>query len=80
MPTYTYTALTGKGEEVKGTAEAVDRNHVIADLRDQGLFPTRVREVGARKPANEPTSPFSMSAACTTSRSSSTIPTRSIRS
>ena len=54
MPEYKYSALTAKGEEVKGTVEAVDKMGAIHAVREQGLFPTKVRNINGQEPQNEP--------------------------
>lgn len=42
MAEYKYHALTGKGEEVKGSVDAGSRMEAFHKLRDLGLFPTKL--------------------------------------
>ena len=44
MPTFTYTAKDKTGQEVQQTQDASSKDALIKSLRDQGLFPTSVRE------------------------------------
>ena len=54
MPEYKYNALTAKGEEVKGMVEAADKMAAIHAIREQGLFPTKVRNMNGQEPQHEP--------------------------
>jgi type IV pilus assembly protein PilC len=47
MPTYTFAAMDANGKEQTGTVEASGQGAAISIIREQGLFPTRVEEVGA---------------------------------
>jgi len=49
MARFRYIAMDGKGAEVEGVIEAGSQNQAVSALRGQGLFPTRVSEVGARQ-------------------------------
>jgi len=49
MARFRYIAMDGKGAEVEGVIEAGSQNQAVSALRGQGLFPTRVAEVGARQ-------------------------------
>ncbi len=44
MPTFTYTAKDKTGQEVQQTQEASSKDALIKSLRDQGLYPTSVKE------------------------------------
>jgi type IV pilus assembly protein PilC len=44
MPTYAYEAVTAQGKAVKGTMEAKTSDEALAQLRQQGMFPSGVRE------------------------------------
>jgi type IV pilus assembly protein PilC len=46
MGRFRYIAMDGKGAEVEGVIEAGSQNAAVSALRGQGLFPTRVAEVG----------------------------------
>ncbi|MBI4028559.1 MAG: type II secretion system F family protein [Verrucomicrobia bacterium] len=49
MPKFTYTAMDAKGAEKKGALDADSQNGAITQLRELGLFPTNVVEVGGDK-------------------------------
>ncbi len=52
MPRFEYTALDARGAESQGVVEASSQNDVVAQLRQQGFFPTSVAPEGqAKKPA-----------------------------
>ena len=53
MPTFTYKALDAKGNEQSGTIEAANSLEAISLLRNQNLFPTKVRRI-AGKEVNKP--------------------------
>jgi type IV pilus assembly protein PilC len=56
MPQFAYTAMDSKGAEKSGTVEADSQNTAINQLRDKGMFPTNVVEVGggaAAKPKKQ---------------------------
>lgn len=46
MPSYAYTALDARGQEVRDTLEAATEQEVIAALRQAGYYPTSVIEAG----------------------------------
>lgn len=46
MPSYTYTALDARGQEVSDTLEAGSEQEAIAALRQAGYYPTSVLEAG----------------------------------
>ena len=52
MAVYRYAALTPKGEEVSGTVEANSEKEAIHRLRDEGVFPTKVRSIGGSPKGN----------------------------
>jgi type IV pilus assembly protein PilC len=49
MPRFDYTALDARGAESQGTVEAATQNDVVAQLRQQGFFPTSVVPEGQGK-------------------------------
>jgi type IV pilus assembly protein PilC len=50
MPVFHYEALDANGKEVKSDIEALSSKEAISKIRNQGLFPTKVRaKGGARK-------------------------------
>jgi type IV pilus assembly protein PilC len=49
MPTFTFEAMNKSGQEVKNEIEAASNEEAIARIRQQGLFPTKVREKSAKK-------------------------------
>ena len=52
MPRFEYTALDARGTESTGIVEAATQNEVVAQLRQQGFFPTSVVLEGqGKKPA-----------------------------
>ena len=52
MPRFEYTALDARGAESTGVVEAASQNDVVAQLRQQGFFPTSVAPEGqGKKPA-----------------------------
>lgn len=46
MPSYAYTALDARGQEVRDTLEAATEQEVVAALRQAGYYPTSVAEAG----------------------------------
>ncbi len=46
MARFRYIAMDGKGAEVEGVIESGSQNQAVSTIRAQGLFPTRVSEVG----------------------------------
>ncbi len=62
MPIYQYTAMDSGGKEKKGRLEADSENAVTSALKEQGLFPTSIKEdkaksKGARATPGAPTQP-----------------------
>ncbi len=51
MPTYTYEAMNAMGQETKGEIEALNTEDAIAKIREQGLFPTKIKEKSAKRGA-----------------------------
>jgi type IV pilus assembly protein PilC len=49
MPTFVFEAMNKSGQEVKNEIEAETHEEAIARIRQQGLFPTKVREKSAKK-------------------------------
>jgi type IV pilus assembly protein PilC len=49
MPKFEYTALDARGAESQGVVEASSQNDVVAQLRQQGFFPTSVAPEGQAK-------------------------------
>lgn len=62
MARFRYIAMDGKGAEVDGVIEAGSQNQAVSAIRAQGLFPTRVSEVGGGK-SPKTTAPRQKSAA-----------------
>ncbi len=48
MARFRYIAMDGNGAEVEGVIDAGGQNQAVSAIRAQGLFPTRVSEVGAK--------------------------------
>jgi type IV pilus assembly protein PilC len=46
MPKYTFTALDARGKESKGEVDADSQTSALGRIREKGLFPTNVTEVG----------------------------------
>jgi type IV pilus assembly protein PilC len=46
MPTYAYTALDARGQEINNTIDAPDENQAVQALRQAGYYPTSVMEAG----------------------------------
>lgn len=46
MPKFKYTAMDSKGREVQEVIEAESQAKAVAGIRERGLFPTTVVEVG----------------------------------
>ena len=58
MPLYQYAAMDATGKERKGQKEAANEEAVTAFLKDQGMFPTsikQVRKIEKKKAAPQPT-------------------------
>jgi type IV pilus assembly protein PilC len=51
MPTFQYEAMNESGKPQKGTVNAASSEDAIARIRNQGLFPTSVREQKVKKQA-----------------------------
>ncbi len=49
MPVFQYEALDGNGKEVKGDIEALSNKEAISKIRNQGMFPTKVKAKGGAK-------------------------------
>ncbi len=56
MSTYLYEAMNAAGHEEKGEIEAVTTEEAISKIREQGLFPTKVKEKSGKKKAGAETS------------------------
>src|ERR1019366_5800681 len=46
MPKYDYVALDNRGKESKGTLEVASQNEAIGRVKEMGLFPTKIVEIG----------------------------------
>jgi len=49
MPTFLFEAMNKSGQEVKNEIEAESHEEAISRIRQQGLFPTKVREKAVKK-------------------------------
>ena len=49
MATFSYEAMNSAGQEVKSEIEAITTEEAISKIREQGLFPTKVKEKTSRK-------------------------------
>ena len=49
MATYQYEAMNAAGQEVKAEIEAATTEEAIAKIREEGLFPTKVKEKAGKK-------------------------------
>jgi type IV pilus assembly protein PilC len=49
MPMFTFEAMNKSGQEVKNEIEATTHEEAITRIRQQGLFPTKVREKSTKK-------------------------------
>ncbi|TYO97563.1 type II secretion system protein F (GspF) [Geothermobacter ehrlichii] len=49
MPIFDYSGFDSQGKKVSGSLEAAGRRAAIAQLRQQGTFPTELREQGVRQ-------------------------------
>jgi len=63
MARFRYIAMDGKGAEVEGVIEAGSQNQAVSAIRAQGLFPTRVSEVGGGKAPSKTAAPQRKTAA-----------------
>ena len=50
MPKFSYIALDAAGQEQKGTIDASNQTDAISNIREKGLFPTDIDEIGAAGP------------------------------
>lgn len=50
MAKFSYVALDARGQEQQGTIDAPNQNDAIAQLRQNGLFPTSISEGGGKAP------------------------------
>ena len=60
MPLYQYAAMDATGRERKGQKEAANEEAVTAFLKEQGMFPTsikQVRKVEVKKAVKQPKKP-----------------------
>ena len=53
MPTFNYEAMDSMGQEVKDSIEALSADEALSKIRNQGLYPTKVKEKGARRVKKE---------------------------
>jgi type IV pilus assembly protein PilC len=49
MPTFHYEAMNAQGQEVKDVVEALSTEEAISKIRNQGFFPTKIKEKGGKK-------------------------------
>ena len=49
MPTFQYEAMNAQGQEVKDELDALSQEEAISKIRNQGYFPTKIREKGGRR-------------------------------
>jgi type IV pilus assembly protein PilC len=49
MPVFQYQALDANGKEAKGEIEALSNKEAISKIRNQGMFPTKVKAKGGAK-------------------------------
>lgn len=49
MPKFSYVAMDKIGKETKGTLEVANQNEAIGRVKEMGLFPTKIVELGAEK-------------------------------
>ena len=50
MPKFRFVAMDAKGQETEGVLDAENQNRLIGALREKGLFPTKVEEIGRKGP------------------------------
>ena len=48
MPKFRFVAMDAKGQETEGVMDAENQNRLIGTLREKGLFPTKVEEIGKK--------------------------------
>ncbi len=53
MPTFHYEAMDSMGQEVKDTIDALSSDEALSKIRNMGLYPTKVKEKGARRTKKE---------------------------
>ena len=53
MPTFQYEAMDSMGQEVKDSIEALSSDEALSKIRNMGLYPTKVKEKGARRVKKE---------------------------
>lgn len=53
MPTFQYEAMNAQGQEVKDVVEALSTEEAISKIRNQGFFPTKIKEKGGKKRERE---------------------------
>ncbi len=56
MPKFRFVAMDAKGHETEGVMDAENQNRLIGALREKGLFPTKVEELG-KKPGGSASKP-----------------------
>ncbi len=49
MARFRYIAMDGSGAEVEGVVEAASQNAAVSAIKAQGMFPTRVSQVGGKR-------------------------------
>lgn len=54
MPKFRFVAMDAKGRETDGVIEAESQTRAISMVREKGMFPTSVVEMGARQKAAQP--------------------------
>ncbi len=57
MPKFKFTAMDAKGRETQDVIEADSQARAIAMVREKGLFPTNVSEIGAKAAPGKPGGP-----------------------
>ncbi len=62
MPKFRFVAMDAKGQETEGVLDAENQNRLIGLLREKGLFPTKVEELGKKQGAGAPGKPGSAAA------------------
>ncbi|HSI86925.1 MAG: type II secretion system F family protein [Candidatus Methylacidiphilales bacterium] len=61
MPKFTYSAVDSRGVQQSGTVDASDTNEATVQIRQLGLFPTRVAEISAQAAAQASSKPKKVS-------------------
>lgn len=56
MPKFRYVAMDAKGHEVEGVIESDNENRALTALKDKGLFPTSVTDIGGGRGSRGPAS------------------------